>query len=77
MDQPISNQPAILAPAGNRAGFLAALAAGAEAIGQAPEIGTLEPGKSADFVVLDGDPTADISAVSRVLAVFMAGQRYK
>ena len=32
MNQPLSGQPAILAPAGNRAAFLAALAAGADAI---------------------------------------------
>ena len=49
----------------------------AEAIGQTHEIGTIEPGKSADLVVLDGDPTTDISAVSRVVAVFMDGHRYK
>jgi imidazolonepropionase-like amidohydrolase len=49
----------------------------AEAIGQIDKLGTLGPGKSADFVVLDGDPTVDISAVSRVVAVFMGGNRYK
>jgi len=49
----------------------------AEAIGHSDEIGTLEPGKSADLVVLDGDPTSDISRVSRVIAVFMDGNRYK
>jgi imidazolonepropionase-like amidohydrolase len=48
----------------------------AEAIGLAEEIGTIEPGKSADFTVIDGDPISDISRVSHVAAVFMGGRRY-
>lgn len=47
----------------------------AEAIGQNNEIGTIEPGKIADLVALDGDPTADIFACSRVIAVFLSGRR--
>ncbi len=47
----------------------------AEAIGLANEIGTIESGKIADLVGLDGDPTRDISAVSRVKAVFQDGNR--
>jgi imidazolonepropionase-like amidohydrolase len=39
------------------------------------EIGTLEPNKWADFVVLDADPLADISNVRRINAVFVAGNR--
>ena len=45
----------------------------AEAIGLADEIGTLEPGKIADLVAFDGDPTIDVTACSRVEAVFQAG----
>jgi imidazolonepropionase-like amidohydrolase len=47
----------------------------AEAIGLGDQIGTLEPGKVADLVALDGDPTTDIGAFSRVVAVFQAGRR--
>ena len=49
----------------------------AEAIGMADELGTIAPDKIADLVAFDGDPTSDISAVSRVTAVFQAGQRVK
>ena len=49
----------------------------AEAIDLSDEIGTLEPGKSADLVVIEGDPTSDITGISRVIAVFMGGRRYK
>ncbi len=49
----------------------------AEAIDLTDEIGTLEPGKSADLAVIDGDPTSDITSIGRVIAVFMGGRRYK
>jgi imidazolonepropionase-like amidohydrolase len=39
------------------------------------EIGTIEPGKYADLVVLDADPLANISAVRRVHMVFKGGKR--
>ena len=47
----------------------------AELLGLAGQIGTVEPGKLADLVVLDADPLADISAVSRVHSVIKAGQQ--
>lgn len=37
------------------------------------ELGTLEPNKWADFVVLDADPLADISNVRKISAVYVAG----
>ena len=39
------------------------------------ELGTLEAGKWADFVVLDADPLADISNVRKISDVFIAGNR--
>jgi imidazolonepropionase-like amidohydrolase len=35
--------------------------------------GTFEPGKLADAVVLDGDPTGDLAALERVRYVFKSG----
>ena len=46
----------------------------AEAIGIGDEIGVIAPGRIADLAAFDGDPTVDISAFSRVVAVFQAGQ---
>jgi imidazolonepropionase-like amidohydrolase len=37
------------------------------------ELGTLEPNKWADFVVLDADPLASISNVRKISAVYVAG----
>ena len=39
------------------------------------EIGTLEPGKFADLVILDADPLADIHNLRKVRAVFKGGQQ--
>jgi imidazolonepropionase-like amidohydrolase len=41
------------------------------------DVGTLEPGKWADFVVLDADPLADISNVRRIADVYIAGNRFR
>ena len=49
----------------------------AEAIGMGREIGTIEPGKVADLAAFDGDPSRDIRALSRVVAVFQAGRRIR
>ena len=52
----------------------AATSVAAEAIGLGSAIGTLEPGKEADVIVVNGDPTADIRATSSVALVMRAGQ---
>jgi imidazolonepropionase-like amidohydrolase len=41
------------------------------------EVGTLEAGKWADFVVLDADPLADIANVKKIDSVWIAGNRVK
>lgn len=45
----------------------------AEAVGLGDLIGTIEPGKRADLVVVRGDPLADIRATADVQAVFRDG----
>ena len=45
----------------------------AAALGMLDRTGTIEPGKSADLLVVDGDPTADLEALRRVRAVFKSG----
>jgi imidazolonepropionase-like amidohydrolase len=50
---------------------------GAEIMGRAHEIGTLEPGKLADVLLVDGDVLADISILedrTRFLAVMQGGE---
>ena len=57
--------------------LIAATRISAEAAGIGDQIGTIETGKAADLVAFDGDPTKDIAAFSRVVAVFQAGHRVK
>lgn len=39
------------------------------------EVGTLEPGKFADFVVLDADPLADIANTRKISDVYISGNK--
>ena len=50
-----------------------ATAVNAEILGMEKDIGTLEPGKYADMVVVEGDPLHDISNMGRVKAVYKGG----
>jgi imidazolonepropionase-like amidohydrolase len=46
----------------------------AAAIGKSSELGTLEPGKRADIVIVDGDPLEDIFNLTRVVVVVKDGK---
>jgi imidazolonepropionase-like amidohydrolase len=39
------------------------------------QVGSLEPGKKADVLVVDGDPSKDVRALWKVVDVFLGGQR--
>ena len=43
-------------------------------MGQQNETGTLEKGKSADLVILDADPIADIKNTRKIFRVMKAGE---
>jgi imidazolonepropionase-like amidohydrolase len=65
-----------------RAGFTpmealqAATLVPARVMGMEREVGTVQPGKAADLVLLDADPLADISNTRRISAVIAAGRVY-
>ncbi|MBW2422975.1 MAG: amidohydrolase family protein, partial [Deltaproteobacteria bacterium] len=49
---------------------------GAELMGRSDELGTIEEGKLADLLVVDGDPLADIGCLqdrNRLLAIVKGG----
>jgi imidazolonepropionase-like amidohydrolase len=58
----------------------AATRTAAECLGMEHEIGSLESGKMADFVIVDGDPLTDVSVLKdeyRIAQVYMGGRRVK
>jgi len=54
--------------------LIAATKGGAELLGLSAVTGTLEPGKAADLIAVDGDPQADPKAVLTVSFVMTAGR---
>ena len=50
--------------------------AGAEFLGEAERIGSVAPGKAADLLLIDGDPSARIADVEKVDTVFKDGIGY-
>jgi enamidase len=46
---------------------------GAHYLGRDREVGSIEPGKRADMILVDGDPVADAAALERTQTVFKAG----
>jgi imidazolonepropionase-like amidohydrolase len=49
----------------------------ARILGREHDLGTVEPGKFADLVILDADPLADLRNVGRVQAVMRGGKLYR
>jgi len=46
----------------------------AQVCGKGDELGSLEAGKLADIIIVDGDPLADLTAMARVIAVIKGGE---
>ncbi|MEO7240852.1 MAG: amidohydrolase family protein, partial [Sphingomicrobium sp.] len=53
--------------------MISATTGAAELLGIAGETGTLDPGKSADLIAVEGDPLVDPSAVTHVAYVMVMG----
>ena len=53
------------------------LIAAADLLGWADKVGTIEPGKWADIIAVDGDPLADIKTLQHVRFVMKGGVVYK
>lgn len=54
--------------------IVAATAVNAKILGAEDEIGTLEPGKYADLLILESDPLADLASMKDIAAVYKGGQ---
>jgi imidazolonepropionase-like amidohydrolase len=62
---------------GAAAAFQAATLESARSMGLDRDVGSLEPNKYADLLLVDGDPTTDVSALSRVAGVWLGGKRVR
>jgi imidazolonepropionase-like amidohydrolase len=57
--------------------LMAATANAADLIGDPADIGSIQPGRFADIIAVDGDPLADVTELERVKFVMKGGVIYK
>lgn len=57
--------------------FAAATLGGARVLGREHELGSIEPGKLADLLVFDADPTVDVRNVQRIRWIMKAGALHR
>ncbi len=57
--------------------LMAGTRVGAEGLGLSASRGTIEPGKTADLLLVEGNPDQDIHAIENTSLVFLAGQPFE
>jgi imidazolonepropionase-like amidohydrolase len=60
--------------ASNEEALYSATSVAAKVIGKEELLGSIEPGKMADFTVVSGNPLEDINTLKNVEAVIIAGE---
>ena len=55
----------------------AATRVAAELVGTIDDVGTIEVGKQADFILVDGDPLSDVRDLRNLWAVYQGGRRIR
>ena len=59
------------------AALQAATVNAADLLGLQADVGTIEPGKRADLIAVDGDPLSDVTVLKRVPFVMKDGVEFK